>query len=156
MRINSKFSSGFTLIETLLYIGLLGIILGGFIETAYQIIESSNRIREKVYILEETNFMLRKMSFLLNGAVSIAKPDAGDSGPILKIEAGGSHITVSFDSAIKQVSIKRDISPVNVLNSDFFLIENLLFEHVVKNGKDMIKATLTIQGEEYKLIKALQ
>lgn len=156
MRHYLKFTTGFTLIETLLYIGLLGIILGSFLQIAFQLIESSNRMSEKVFVLEETNFLLRKIDFLLSSAVSVVKPEVGETGQILKINNDGSYVILSFDSATKNVSLKRSSSSEKILNSDFLPVDDLSFERVVVNGKEVIKVTLTIRGEKYRLTKSLQ
>lgn len=156
MRNNLKSTLGFTLIETLIYIGLLGIILGSFLQTAYQIIESSNRMSEKVFVLEETNFLLRKIDFLLSSTVSVMKPRVGETGQTLEVNDENSHLILSFDSVTGNISLKRDSSLSKILNSDFLPVDDLIFERAILNGKEVLKVTLIIRGEEYRLIKSFR
>lgn len=156
MKNNLKSTLGFTLIETLIYIGLLGIILGSFLQTSYQIIESSNRMSEKVFVLEEVNFLLRKIDFLLSSTVSVMKPRVGETGQTLEVNDENSHLTLSFDSVTGNVSLKRDSSLSKILNSDFLPVDDLIFQRAILNGKEVLKITLIIRGEEYRLIKSFQ
>jgi len=62
---------GFTLIETLIYLALFTIIIGGGMVATYQIIQSSAAGTNHVIMEEEANFLLRKMNWALVGASSI-------------------------------------------------------------------------------------
>ena len=51
-----KQHQGFTLIETIIYLALFSIIIGGGMVSAYQIIQSTNASHEKITVQEETGF----------------------------------------------------------------------------------------------------
>src|SRR5437667_361850 len=54
-----KNNSGFTLIETILYIALLTILLSGAVFASYNLIEGSGRLKTNININEEGGFVLK-------------------------------------------------------------------------------------------------
>jgi prepilin-type N-terminal cleavage/methylation domain-containing protein len=67
---------GFTLIETLLYIAIFGIILVAGISAAYNLIESTTRFNNKILVESEANFVLRKLSLSLENVTAVNSPNA--------------------------------------------------------------------------------
>ena len=63
-------TKGFTLIETLLYLALYAIIVGGAVATAYAIAAGENMTKVQINLLQEGNFILMKMEWALSGAQS--------------------------------------------------------------------------------------
>ncbi len=62
---------GFTLIETLIYIALFALLIGGGISSAFSLIASSDRIGTQAMLEEEGNFLLAKIGWALE------QPDTG-------------------------------------------------------------------------------
>ena len=54
---------GFTLIETLMYLALFALIIGGGMTATYQIIESTAGSASHILLQEEGNFILRKIAW---------------------------------------------------------------------------------------------
>ena len=67
-------TGGITLIETVVYIALFSIIIGGAVVAAYQIFESSGRDRTHVMIQEEGDFLIAKINWALSGVQNITGP----------------------------------------------------------------------------------
>ncbi|MEO8637468.1 MAG: prepilin-type N-terminal cleavage/methylation domain-containing protein [Candidatus Taylorbacteria bacterium] len=155
-KLHVTYSRGFTLIESLIYIALLALIMGSFLQTAYQVIANENAMSEKVLLIEETNFLLKKIDSLFAGVTSVSVPALGSSGSTLSLRGSGISLTLSFDPAGKSIMLRRGASPENKLNSDFVSIDALSFEHESANGKEFVKVFLTIKGEVYELIKLIQ
>jgi hypothetical protein len=151
---SSLFRPGFTLIEALIYIALLGIIIVSFIQVGYQIIEASGRMNKRVNVLEEKNFILKKMEYYLNIMKSVQTPALGNSGRVLDTQTLIGDLTISFDSFKKSILLKKDSSEI-FLNNDFISIDDLSFSHLIENGKESISVYIVIQGEEFKLKKSL-
>ncbi len=76
--IKSK-NSGFTLIETMIYIALFALIMTGTIVSIYGILGSSARNQLKAMVQEEGSFLVGKVDWSLNGASSIEVRDNGFS-----------------------------------------------------------------------------
>ncbi len=73
---------GFTLIETLIYIVLFSIIIGGGMIAAYQIVEGTERTESKTILEQDANFILRKINWVLTGAISV-----DTSGTVLNVDS---------------------------------------------------------------------
>ena len=76
--------SGFTLIETIIYLFLFAIVIGGGMVAAYQIIEGTNATYNHVILQEEANLLFRKIDWALtglDGASSINTPSTCTPSP---------------------------------------------------------------------------
>lgn len=69
---------GFTLIETIIYIALLGLIMTGALLTAYALIDSGSYGSGKNTMVDEGSFVIRKIAWALTGMS--ATPVVGGSG----------------------------------------------------------------------------
>lgn len=61
---------GVTLIETMVYIALFSIIIGGSVVAAYQVLESSGRSQTRAMLQEEGDFLIGKINWALSGVQS--------------------------------------------------------------------------------------
>jgi prepilin-type N-terminal cleavage/methylation domain-containing protein len=66
-----KSNKGFTLIETLVYLALLGLIFTGLFAGGFAIMESFDLLKTKAFAQEEGNFLLAKIDWAMNGATGI-------------------------------------------------------------------------------------
>ena len=73
-----KSQSGFTLIETLIYIALFGILFSGVVISAYSILETGGKNQAQIMTQVEGNFISAKISWALSQAVSIDSSADGD------------------------------------------------------------------------------
>jgi type II secretory pathway pseudopilin PulG len=64
----------FTLIETIIYIGLLGMLMTGAVLTAYELTQHADVLSAKNTAGEEGNFVLRKIVWALSGAQTVSVP----------------------------------------------------------------------------------
>ncbi len=143
----------FTLIETLVYLALFIIIIGGMLVAVFQIIESSNKTETKIIVQEEANFLLRKLDWALTGASSVSQPPSGSSGAILRLSKDGH--TLQFDLSGNFMRLQRDSAATQALNSSNVTITNLSFQHIPSSGikPDAVKATFQINGQSFETTK---
>lgn len=116
-------NKGVTLIELVLYIALFSIIIGGAMVTVFQIVGSSNKLQSKVVLQEESNFLLRKINWALNGATSF--PVTCGSTPISSLTITNSHTSPAnpkFDLNNGYLRLNE-----NNLNSENVKVSNLSF-----------------------------
>ena len=88
-----QLEKGFTLIETIIYIGLFGIMCTGIFVSMYPLFTSAQRLTSNILIDSETAFILAKIEYALyNGITSpsatISSPSLGSSGSMLTITNG--------------------------------------------------------------------
>lgn len=124
-----KFSVGFTLIETLLYIALFSIIIGGGMIATYQIIEGTDAGKNQVILQEEANFLLRKINWALTGATNISIPSSSTptNNLVLTKNINGIETALTFNLSGNNLTMKRQSAPAIILNSNSLKVSNLLF-----------------------------
>jgi prepilin-type N-terminal cleavage/methylation domain-containing protein len=104
---------GFTLMETMIYIALFGIIMSGAVVGTYNLLEGGDRNVASAGVQEEGTFLIRKISWALSGGTAVS------------ISGGGSNMTIA-----------RGGGASIVLNSDRFKISNVLFTYIASiNGR---------------------
>lgn len=146
-----KYKNGFTLVEMIIYIGLLSLIIASVSGVTFQIIEASNQVNNKILIEEEANFLLRKIEWALWGASEINSPPPGDSGTTLSIDKYGfleNPIVFSLNS--ENLEIQRGSGTSTILNSEPIKVESINFEHIASSGNSPpgIKTSLTLKKEK--------
>jgi type II secretory pathway pseudopilin PulG len=132
---NITSQTGFTLIESLLYIALFSIIIGGALVAVYQMIESSDAVSAKNIVEMEGSFLLRKIDWALTGAwqvndPAIIAPAISATSSQLSIYKRGYALPVLFDSNNGVIRIQKDGSSFTDLTSGNVEIQNFRFEHV--------------------------
>ncbi len=113
--------SGFTLIETILYIALFAIIMGAVLMATYRMIESTDKAQVKSLVQNEAQFAIRKYNWLLTGAtidptstitsLKLTNPNLpSSSNPIVFTVAGNKSILTLGSTAAVQIT--SDIAPI--------------------------------------------
>ncbi len=115
---------GFTLIETIVYMALLGLIMTGALLTSYELIMSTSRSAGKTTVQEEGTFVERKISWAL--ADMSAAPLIGGSGcaqtlSVAKTGYAKNPIEFQRDAANNKIQMREggtglysDITTINV------------------------------------------
>jgi prepilin-type N-terminal cleavage/methylation domain-containing protein len=63
---------GFTLLETIIYIALFGLIMAGAVASAWELLEGGRRNQAAISIQEEGAFLTRKINWALVGASEVS------------------------------------------------------------------------------------
>lgn len=139
-----KTAAGFTLIETIIYLALFAMFMGGAIAAAYNIFEASDRNQAKAMAQEEGNFLVAKIEWALSGAQIINSPPApladstlwvtrvdgfdGAGAPIL------TPVVISLSGTDMRLVINPAINTPITLNNSAVTITNLSFSHTYPSG----------------------
>lgn len=130
LRLLSESGAGFTLIETLVYIALFTIIIGGGMVAVYQIIESTNASYNHVILQEEANFLFRKINWALTGAVTVNVTSGTNPFDTLTVSKPGLSLIFTRDSGNNSLTLKKSTGPVIELNSGSISVLHLTFEDI--------------------------
>lgn len=141
---------GFTLLETLIYIALFGLLMSGAIVGVYNLLEGGARTTDAAAIQEEGTFLSRKISWALSGAsavaiggggstLSITRPDLGVQSPLL------------IAGASNAVTISRGGSVAVQLTNDRFAVTALTFVHTAASGgrPASVATSFVVQGQPF-------
>jgi hypothetical protein len=130
---------GFTLIETIVYIALLGFLMTGVLMSVYGIVESGSITQAKTSTQDEGNFVLRKIEWALGSAES-----ASVSGSYLSIvRTDGA--TADFRFSGGNIEMRVDGGSYERLTSDAVEISGLEFD-AISGTPSGITASTTLDG----------
>lgn len=151
--IRNSSESGFTLIEMLMYILFITFFLGSSLGIAYNILSSSQDNRAKIAVEEEGNFLLKKISWVVNDADTISV--ASNILTVNKFDppSGGNPIVVSSSGGF--LNIQRGGNPVRPLNDDLFVVSSLSFS-LISTGSintDVFRASFYVNNKEFSLTR---
>lgn len=140
-----KVSTGFTLLETLIYLALFAVIIGGVIAAVYNIVEASGRNQTKVQAQEEANFLLGKINWALTGANGVTVVPSPPSLTVNKYNFGANPLVFDLNGA--KLRLKEGSGTAADLNSDSIQVVNLVFQDIpAVNGKpEGVEATFTFR-----------
>ena len=140
-------NKGFTLIETIIYIALLSIIIGGALVTAYGLMDGSQNVSTKTAVHEEGNFVLRKIIQIVGNTINITTPSALTpySNTLVVMLNDGSAATIRFNTTNNAIEIQRGSGAFIPLTSTNVKVENLHFGYLA-GSTVLVCASTTING----------
>lgn len=148
-----QYQRGVTLIETIMYISLFSLIIGGPIVAAYQIFESSGRDHTRIILQEEGDFLVAKINWALSGAQTITGPSAatcnGSTGNTLLLTKWDLSIgTIAFSQTGDSMVIIRNAGTPEPLNNSNTTLSNLGFRHCYDGGDnpESVNAAFTLSA----------
>lgn len=136
---------GFTLIEAVIYIALLGLIMTGALTIAYQLISSSTSLDTRNISVGEGNFVLRKIDWALSGMQSISAPGAWGSTLSLTRDDG---TTVDMRLNAGKVEMRENGGSYAPLTTSNVAVTSLSFHYIAAAGNVPagLEASTTING----------
>ena len=142
--------AGFTLIETIIYIALFTIVIGGGMVAAHQIVEGTNASYNHIILQEEANFLFRKIEWALtglDGSSSITAPSTGTPNSDTDLVVNKDSTELTFNLADGNITLNG--SPLNSSNIKVSTTTSTpppyLFERLITPGKpDGIRMNFTL------------
>lgn len=137
---NKKNKKGFTLVEIIIYLGILGMIVVGFISFSLAI----SNVKNKIYVTQAVNSALRSAFDLISQktkeAETISLPASGDTGSELRLVRSDGGADWIFTLAGGVLYLGTDIStPIAITNSEVE-ISDLVFSNLSKKkNRDSLK-----------------
>jgi hypothetical protein len=136
--------------ETLVYLGLYAIIIGGALTAVYSILESSAHNQAQAMVQEEGSYLIGKIDWVATNIVSIQSPAAG---PL-----GGSTISVTkYDGSTASVrqndsnlEFADNANPFVVLNNTNVGVSDVTFIHTLPTADginpESVSAIITVNA----------
>lgn len=141
---------GFTLIETIIYIGLFSLLLGTAFIAAYHIIDGSRELSARTVVQSEGNFVIRKINWALIGAETITIPSSSPTTNLRVTKYDGTKIEICLD--VNKIKIHQgtfgscDDTNYVALTTDNVTVSTLEFKLIpaIGSGPKGIKSTIII------------
>jgi type II secretory pathway pseudopilin PulG len=149
--------SGFTLLETLIYIALLGLFLGTLSQAFYFFSDQSSATLEKSLAMTDIIFVEERIEYELSHAQSVAIPPQATSSRLDFISEDGTNGSLIFSSSSSSVVLFQN-SASSTLNSQSDLIADLSFDfsNVASSGEiDMHMSSFNGQQLTFSFIQSL-
>ena len=145
-------TSGYTLIETIIYIALLSLILTGSLTIVHRLTTSNNQINQKIIAEGEAAFIFRKLEWALNGSTMNA-PALNSTSTILTVTKSAD--SLEFKLTGKDLTISRNSGSPVALNSKQISLNFLEFSQSTSGTSKLFEANLKINDQDFKLKKYL-
>lgn len=109
---------GFTLVELLIYMGLLSILVGILSTIFVSIIDVQLNSRATSNVEQDGRFILARLTHDIQSASSIVSPNAaGGSGNSLQIHVDSTNYTYSLNNGNLQVTSGSEVNNLNGVNT---------------------------------------
>lgn len=140
---------GFTLIEILIYCGIVSVFVTVSLLSAYQIIEYSSKLEKRRELNENHRFLIQKLGWVLSGVTSVNYPQEGIPNNALSInKINFSANPIIIDSLNGAMRIASGGGPaIELMNNNYASVSNLLFEQLNFDFQYAIKVTGTLSND---------
>ncbi len=131
MIIHTQSKSGFTLIEVVIYIALFATLLGSVVISAYTLFESAQHNQTQNLLVEEGNFLLDKITWVVADTKVVNSPAVGTTGSILSVTKFDATLPDPFVVKISgnTITLERGSASAHTLNNSNVWITDLTFTH---------------------------
>ncbi len=143
MKFNSR--RGFTLIETILYTGILSVIIGSFLLILYNIAGHSESSLRNIDLIDQKQFIIQKIDWFLQSVAAVNNPTAGSSGAVLsvnKVSYASNPIVVDLSSGVLRVS-EGGGGAIN-LTPTGITVSGLSFTHTASPNETRVRTVMTL------------
>lgn len=142
---------GFTLVETIIYIGIVAIIISSFLLASQQIIVSASRTRQQIELTENQKFLIQKINWLLRDIDGVNTPVAGASSSILSINKVGFNdnpIVLSLSDNVVYLTTGSTTTSTVPLTNSSVMVTSLTFYQLTfaSSSQNAIRVVADIQN----------
>jgi type II secretory pathway pseudopilin PulG len=143
-----KSESGITIIELVIYIGLLSIFMLVLLDVFITVLNARLETESTSTLNQDTRYILTRLAYDIGNADSVVLPAAlGDSGNVLKITKGGITETFSID-ALGNLILDDGVSPQKLNGVDTALTD-ISFKKIgnpEEGDKPTVKISFTVKS----------
>ena|SRR3990167_10382274 len=144
MKINSK--KGFSIIELLLYMGILTILLVITMQMFSSIFDIQLESQATSSVAQDSKYIMGRFTYDLNRAESISTPSVGSLSQTLALIIDGETFTYSLSGG-GLILENNTTGTIDQLNSSETTVSNVSFLRLDGNGKDSVQMSFTLTSE---------
>ena len=126
--------SGFTLLETIIYLALFVLLFTGVLASTYTFFSGAENISAVIVQENESAFVVQKMTSLLTSASAVSQPSMGNTGSVVTFTTyGGTQYSFALDgSAITYATNGGGAEPLTAERTTF---SNFTATHIQATSK---------------------
>ena len=153
--------SGTTLLETMIYMLIVGFVLAGVLVSVYQIMGTSDQLYTKNNVEQEASFIISKIDWALNDVSAINLPSIPNtSGAVLSVNKNSySSNPIRFALSGDDITIKEGSGTAVNLNSDRVTVSTVSFDFIQQTGTltvNSIKVHFYVNGKYYEALRVIR
>ncbi|HEY4499988.1 MAG TPA: type II secretion system protein [Candidatus Paceibacterota bacterium] len=137
-----KQQQGFTLIEIIVYSGIMVAFVTTALLSLQQMLGSSDRVKQQRELNENHRFLVQKLNWALSNVQVINSPAAGANAASISINQlnfSSNPIVLDLSGGVMRVATGG--GPAMALSNGYVTISNLLFSHEVFDFQSAIHVT---------------
>ena len=139
-------SRGFTLFETVIYVALFGILLGGAVLSSFEIISSIGRSKKEALLEVEGNFLLSKVAWALSGSVWVTAPVYNSTTTMLGINViypiSDTYLISAGSNSL--LFSKTGVASESLVGNDV-IVKNVTFFHSGTSTVEYVAVNFTLE-----------
>lgn len=141
----SSSKSGFALMDIIIYIALFAVLIGSVSVSVYNLFISTNQNQTRTMVLEEGNFLLAKISWVIKQAEIITNPVQNASSTLLLITPYDVNLgnSILIQTQNKNITLRRK-NITSILNNSNVEVSNVFFTYLTSDGIHSIKSSFTL------------
>lgn len=153
MKIIKNKKRAFLLIETVVYLFLFTLMMGGSISLFYHLLESNQNLSDLSRRSQEAEYILGKISWLTSDFKDIYSPLPGETSNVLSLmkHSGNKYILLEQNG---EVFLQINDEEALPLNNNGVEVLDLIFESVTQEDVDVpfvIRASFSIDDDQFSL-----
>ena len=148
-----KIEKGFSIIEMMIYLSLFAFITATSVLTSYQLSSANQNLGLEISLLEEAEFILGKINWLISDNQEIIKPISNTGSEILSVKKEGLDFLVYLNNGFVLIESNGEVYE---LNSGDFEFKNLFFENfdLLEGSKvSGLRASFEIDDQKFETVK---
>lgn len=130
-----KNNQGFTLIETIIYIAIIGIVISGFVSYSLSLSGVRNKNHSMVAVQANGRVALEVMTQKIREAQAVLAPTSGVSGDQLVLDMPGTSPDITFSVLSGELTMQEAGSPAAAITDNQISVSNLLFTNLSASGE---------------------
>lgn len=131
------------MIETLVYLALLGLVFSGLLAAGFAMIESLDALKTRAFVQEEINFLDARIDRILSGATAVSS----DATSTLEFESPVASELRIEDGFLKMDGVPLNSSAIRIGGAGFAVFDDS--SETVKVTAGFEAQTLTPRGRVY-------
>ncbi len=142
----------FTLIETVVYIGLFSFMLSGLFQSAFSLMQSTTTESTNIEINEEVSFVEHKLDWMFSDISKVQSPTGPSASSVLKIlkyDIALNPVVVSLQNGILMISRNGQVA-VSLTTANVH-VDQVSFLYIAPDPtslrKEGIQSVITINGK---------
>lgn len=120
--------TGFSLIETVIYMALVALVIGALLVSTYSMVDGSVRLQNKAVVSQEGLFLVRKLDWALSGATAVSVPNP-ITLRVTRADLPAGESPLEFTLTDTTLTLARGTGAPEALQSASVAVEDLTFTY---------------------------